>query len=190
MSFEIDFEAFIKLLSPLVVAIIGFIAKNYFEGKPKLITYLVHSIAHPMPPNPSTGQLPGDVHTHTIVVMNTGKKTAHNVRIDHAFFPISYVLTPPKNHTVTHGQGSSAEICIPVLVPNEQISISYLYFPPITWSQINGWVKCDDGLAKSIQVIPSTPPPKPLLWLLWTLMFIGASTVVYWALRALPSLLK
>ena len=190
MPFEIDFEAVIKLLSPLLVAIIGVVAKYYLEGKPKLITFLVHSVAHPMPPDLATGQVLGDVHTHTIVVMNTGNKTAHNVRIDHAFFPISYVLTPPKNHTVTHGQGSSAEICIPVLVPHEQISISYLYFPPVTWSQISGWVKCDEGMAQAIQVIPSTPPPKPLLGLFWTLAFIGASTVVYWALRALPTLLR
>lgn len=190
MPLNIDFEAVIKLLSPMLVALIGAIAKNYFEGKPKLITFLVHSVAHPMPHDPTTGQVPGDVHTHTIVVMNTGKKTAHNVRIDHPYFPLSYVLTPPKNHMVTHGQGTSAEICIPVLVPNEQISISYLYFPPVTWSQISGWVKCDEGMAKAIQVIPSTPPPKPVLWLLWALTFVGASTVMYWGLRALPNLLK
>ena len=190
MPLIIDFEAVIKLLSPLLVALIGAIAKNYFEGKPKLITFLVHSVAHPMPPDQTTGQVPGDVHTHTIVVMNTGKKTAHNVRIDHPFFPLSYVLTPPKNHTVTHGLGTSAEICIPVLVPSEQISISYLYFPPVTWSQISGWVKCDEGMAKAIQVIPSPPPPKPILWLLWALTFVGASTVMYWGLRALPNLLK
>ncbi len=174
----------------MIVAVIGAIAKNYFEGKPKLITFLVHSIAHPMPPDPTTGHVPSDVHTHTIVVMNTGNKTAHNVRIDHAYLPLSYVLTPPINYSVTRGQGSSAEICVPVLVPNEQISISYLYFPPVTWSQINAWVKCDEGMAKTIQVIPSIPPPKHLLWFLRTLTFIGATTVVYWLLRALPTLLK
>lgn len=190
MPFVVDFDAVIKLLSPLLVALIGSIAKRYFEGKPRLITYLVHSVAHPMPPDPTTGQTPGPVHTHTIVVMNTGKKSAHNVRIDHAVFPLSYAVNPPVNHTVTHGQGGSAEVLIPVLVPNEQVSVSYLYFPPLTWSQISGWVKCDEGMAKVIQVIPSTPPHWPIRWLLWTLTFVGASTVVYWGLRALPYLLR
>lgn len=190
MTLEIDFDAAIKLISPLLVALISAIAKRYVEGKPKLITYLVHSVAHPMPPDPTTGQARGDVHTHTIVVMNTGKKTAHNVRIDHAVLPISYVVSPPVSHTVSHGQGTSAEICIPVLVPNEQVSISYLYFPPLTWNQINAWVKCDEGMAKAIQVIPTSPPPKPVLWLVWTLTFVGASAVVYFALRLLPYLLN
>lgn len=195
MPFEIDFDAVIKLLSPLLVALIGGMVKRYTEAKPKLITYLVHSVAHPLPgavPDPADAQGHGvrSVHTHTIVVMNTGKKTAHNVRIDHAIFPGSYVVNPPVNHTVTHGQGDSAEILIPTLVPKEQISVSYLYFPPLTWNQIVGWVKCDEGMAKAIQVIPSTPPPKPLQWFLWTMVFVGASTIVYWLLKALPYVLR
>jgi hypothetical protein len=189
MPFAIDFEVVIKLLSPLLVSVVGFIVKQYFEGKPKLLIYLVHSVAHPMPP-PSDGnpQLP-TIHTHTMVVTNKGKKSAHNVRIDHAFFPLSYVLSPPLSHTVTPGHNGSAEILIPVLVPNEQVSISYLYFPPLTWGEINGWVKSDEGMAKSIQVIPSISPPWPLRWLLWALAFVGASTAVYWMLRGLPYLL-
>lgn len=195
MPLELDLDSVFKVLSPILVAVVGGLFKRYAEGKPKLITYLVHSVAHPLPgavPDPENpqGQV-RSVHTHTIVVMNRGKKTAHNVRIDHAVFPGSHVLVPPVNHSVTHGPGGSAEILIPTLVPNEQVSISYLYFPPLTWNQINGWVKCDEGMAKAIQVIPSTPPPKPLIWLAWTLAFVGASTVVYWVLRGLlPYLLR
>ena len=37
---------------------------------------------------------------------------------------------------------------MPTLVPNEQVTISYLYFPPTTWKQINGPVKSDEGLAR------------------------------------------
>lgn len=195
MPFEIDFDAAIKLLSPLLVALVGGLLKRYTEAKPKLITYLMHSVAHPLPgavPDPENPQGPGmrSVHTHTIVVMNRGKKTAHNVRIDHAVFPGSHVLVPPVNHTVTNGQDGSAEILIPTLVPNEQISISYLYFPPLTWNQISGWVKCDEGMARAIQVIPSMPPPKPLQWFLWTMVFVGTSTIVYWLLRGLPYVLR
>lgn len=187
MPFAIDFDAVIKLLAPLLVALVGGLVKRYAEGKPKLITYLVHSVAHPLPLAPQNqGQGVQYVHTHTIVVTNKGKRTANNVRIDHAVFPGSYVIVPPVSHTVTQGQGGSAEILIPTLVPNEQVSISYLYFPPLTWGQINGWVKCDEGMARAIQVIPSAPPPKSLQLFLWAMVFVGTSTVVYWLLRLLP----
>lgn len=189
MPFDISFEAAIRLLSPVFAAIIAAVAKYFFEGRPRLVTFLVHSVAHPVPVDPTTGVSAGDVHTHTIVVKNTGKKTAHHVRIDHAIFPPSYVLTPPVNHKLSLGQGKSAEICIPVLVPNEQVSISYLYFPPLTWHQINGWVKSDEGMAKVIQGMPRSPPPWPVQVLLVLLMFLGASTVMYWFLSALPRLL-
>lgn len=190
MAFVIDFDGAIKLISPVLVAIVGAFLKNALEKRPQLVTYLMHSVAHPIPADPETGQTQPNVHTHTVVVMNAGKKTATNVRIDHAFFPPSYVVTPPVSHTVTPGQGGSAEICIPVLVPNEQVSISYLYFPPITWGQINGWVKCDEGMAKVIKVIPSSPPSKPLKLTIVFLSFVGASTVLYSLLRMLPYLLS
>ena len=195
MPFAIDIDALTKVVSPLLVALISGLLKHYFEARPKLITYLVHSASHPLPvaiPDPESPGQPGApaVHTHTIVVRNAGKKSAHNVRIDHAVFPLSYRVMPPVNHTVTRGQGDSAEICIPVLVPNEQVTVSYLYFPPLTWDQVNGWVKSDEGMARAIYVIPSIPPPRPVMWLLWALTFVGASTVMYWALRLLPGYLS
>lgn len=189
-AFDVSFESAIRLASPLLVAILSGWAKKFFEARPRLVTFLVHSVAHPLPVDPNTGKSGGDVHTHSIVVKNTGKKTAHNVRIDHAVFPPSYVLTPPISHVVSRGQGESAEICIPVLVPGEQVTISYLYAPPLTWNVINGWVKSDEGMARSISVIPSSPPPKPVIFILWALTFLGASTLVYWVLRSLPHLLS
>lgn len=191
MPFVIDFDAVIKLMSPLLVALVGGLVRRYAEGKPKLITYLLHSVSHPIPPSPQNqGQGVQFVHTHSVVVTNKGKRTAHNVRIDHPIFPGSYVLDPPISHTVNHGQGASAEILIPTLVPNEEVRISYLYPPPLTWNQISGWVKCDEGLARVIRVFPSAPPPKLLQLFLWTMVFVGASTVVYWLLRLLPLVLS
>jgi hypothetical protein len=217
VAFEMDFDTIIKLVSPLLVAIVGAVVKRVIEGKPKVITYLVHAASHPLPPAPAPAPAPVPalpapqeqesvpqeahappppapgarwVHTHAVVVKNTGKKTATNVRINHAVFPLSYQLYPPISHTVTPGQGESADICIPVLVPGEQVTISYLYFPPLLWTQIVGPVKSDEGMAKTIQTIPTAPPPRGAIWILWAVLFVGASTIVYWLLRLLPLVLQ
>ncbi len=123
------------------------------------------------------------VHTHALVVKNTGRQAAKNVRINHGWFPPSYQISPPVAHKLEPGQAGSADICIPVLVPGEQVTISYLYFPPIVVGQILGPVKSDEAMAKEIRTIP---PPKWLVALLWLLVFVGASTAVYLLLKLLP----
>lgn len=175
----ITLDAIAKLLSPLIVALIGVIAKRYFEAQPKLITYLINASAIPVHvtvPGKQTIQ----VHTHSIVVRNTGKKTAHNVRIGHSYLPPSYQIFPPVTHEVVNAPNNAAEIVVPTLVPNEQVSISYLYFPPVTWHQINSYAKSDECMAKAIPVIPSPQPKKVLLYLIFLLVFVGASVLLYW----------
>lgn len=172
---DITIDTIAKLAAPIVAALIGFLLKRYFESKPILITYLVHATAIPLRDESNT-----NVNTHSIVVRNTGKKTAFNVRIGHNHLPISYNLFPSIKHEVLEGPEGKSEILIPTLVPEEQVNISYLYFPPITWKQINSYCKSDEMQAKYVNVIPSPRPAKPLIALLWTLIFIGASTTIYW----------
>ncbi|GAO36660.1 hypothetical protein SCT_2070 [Sulfuricella sp. T08] len=171
----LDIEVIAKLLSPLIAALIGAIAKRYFEGKPKLISYLVHSSAIPLNDDKNT-----QVNTHCIVVRNAGKKTAHNIRVGHNFLPKGFQIYPPVSYTVLESSNGSAEILIPTLVPSEQVSISYLYFPPLTWSQVNAYTKSDEGMANIINAIPTPQPSKFVVLLIGLLMFLGASTLVYW----------
>ena len=173
MSF--DLEVIAKLLSPVIAALIGVIAKRYCEAKPKLISYLIHSSAIPLYDEKNT-----QVNTHCIVVRNAGKKTAHNVRIGHNFLPKGFQIFPPLSHTVLESPDGSAEIVIPTLVPGEQVSISYLYFPPRTWNQVNAYTKSDEGLANIINAIPTPQPSRLVVLIIWLLMFLGASTLVYW----------
>jgi hypothetical protein len=46
------------------------------------------------------------------------------------------------------------DIVIPKLIPGEQVTISYLYFPPMTFDQVNDGIKCDQGFAQAIPVLP------------------------------------
>lgn len=195
----LDSDALIKLLAPLLVAIVSNWARRRFEGRVKLMTYLVHSAANTFPanapaqpaataqgaPNAPAAVAPpalNFIHTHALLVKNVGKKTAHNVRIGHNFLPGIFNIFPPVTHEVIRN-GNSGEIILPVLVPGEQVTVSYLYGPPLVVTEILGQVKADEGFATSGNVIPSVPPPpKWLAILLALLAFIGASTVLYWGL--------
>jgi hypothetical protein len=173
---NIDIDIIAKLLAPILTAIVGIIAKRYFEARPKLITYLVHASAIPLGDEKKT-----NVNSHSIVVRNSGKRTAHNVRIGHNLLP-AFQIYPQLAHEVVKGPDDSAEIVIPTLVPGEQINISYLYFPPVVWSQVHSYCKSDEMAAKYINVTPTAQLNRLQLAVIWGLLFIGASTLVYWAI--------
>ena len=145
---DINVDLIGKILAPILTAIGGIIAKRYFEARPKLITYLVHASAIPLSDEENT-----KVNTHSIVVRNAGKRTAHNIRIGHNFLP-AFQIFPQLAREVVKGANNSAEIVIPTLVPGEQINISYLYFPPEVYSQVHSYCKSDEMAAKYINVIP------------------------------------
>ena len=165
-----------KLIAPVLTALVGFVVKRYLEARPKLITYLVHASAIPLGDEKKT-----EVNTHSIVVRNTGKRTAHNVRVGHNFLP-AFQIYPQLSHEVVKGANNSAEIIIPTLVPGEQINISYLYFPPNLWSQVHSYCKSDEMTAKYINIIPTQQLNRAQLAVVWCLLFVGASTLVYWAI--------
>lgn len=171
-----DLDVIAKLLAPVITAIVVFLVKKYFEARPKLITYLVHASAIPLHDEKNT-----NVNTHSIVVRNAGKKTAHNVRIGHNFLPQSFQLYPQLTHEIIRGENGAAEILIPTLVPDEQVNISYLYFPPDTWHKVHSYCKSDEVNAKYINIVPSPQLNRLQSSVLWLLIFIGASTVVYWS---------
>jgi len=175
MDISLDIAA--KILSPIIAGIIATVIKWYLEGRPRLVTYLVHASAIPLPGQEGQAL---QVNTHTIVVANSGKKTAHNIRIGHAHLPQGFQLWPPVTHTVSTTPNGAAEILIPTLVPGEQVSVSYLYFPPVTWQQINAYAKSDETMAKVITVFPSPQLSRLALAGLWVLLLVGASTVIYW----------
>lgn len=177
---EIDIDTIAKLVSPLIVAVFSLVLSRYIEAKPKLISYVVHASEFPLKDENING-----VRTHGIVIRNIGKRTAKNIRIGHANLPHSYQIFPNVAHKVEDGANGSAEIVVPTLVPNEQVSVSYLYFPPLLWNQIVSYTKSDEGMAKEINIIPSPKWPQWRINLVWGLIFIGASTVIYWLLLAI-----
>ncbi|WP_219268013.1 hypothetical protein [Pseudomonas sp. Xaverov 259] len=178
---ELTLDTAVKVAAPILTAVFGLVAKIYLDAKPKLVCYMIHSFAIPMRNQNHPDAQPLTINTHTIAVRNSGKKSATNVRIGHHSLP-DFQIYPPLIHEVTRNADGTGEILIPTLVPGEQINIGYLYFPPQMYQNINSYCKSDEVLAKYLNVVPMVPLGKVQLYILWSLVFIGASSFVYWLL--------
>lgn len=174
---KVNWDIVIKIVVPLGTLVLGKYLDRWLSKRPKLISYLGHTSAFNVRSNP-----PVTVHTHAIVVRNAGRKTANQVRIGHHIFPENYQIYPCVPHTVERTQGEAAEIVIPQLVPGEQVTVSYLYFPPLLWSQIHAYTKSDEGYAKILNVLPTPQLPKWLIAAIWSLIFVGVVSLLYLAI--------
>jgi hypothetical protein len=180
---SIDWDLAIKVAGPIVGAILGAWFKNWFEGRPKLVVFYGHRSLFDVN-NQGNPQDSYTVHTHAIVIHNNGKRTAKNVRIGHATLPPNYKVFPEIQSQIVDLPNGGKEILIPNFVAGKQITISYLYFPPMLWSEINTYVESDEGSAKVIEVLPTPQLPKWQQKALWVLIVIGGITVLYLFLSA------
>ena len=181
----IEWSTVATIASPIIALFVGAFLNRAIESRPRLVTYLGHVGAHPFTQQDGTSR---HVYTHSVVLRNTGRRPATNVRIAHRYLPDFNVL-PDVDHDVNELPGGGREIVFPTLVPNEQVSVSYLYFPPITWDQINGSIKSDEGLAKVLQVLPTQQYPKWFNRLAAGLVLIGLIAVAYVAIIFMGTLL-
>lgn len=178
----IDLETVAKIGSPIVTLVVGAVLKHYSEKSPKLLSYIGHVSSFTLQDEKKTS-----VFTHSVIIRNAGRRSATNVRLGHNFLPLNIRVEPQINYKIETNPEGAAEIVIPTMVPKEQVTISYLYFPPTTWHQINSYTKSDDGYAKIVNVIPMPQPLMAIQWASRGLILVGASFVTYWAMRLIFS---
>lgn len=181
---NVDWNVVATIVAPLLALFVGAWLNRYLERRPKLLSYLGHVSAFTLQDENRT-----QVYTHSIVVRNGGKKKASNVRIGHNVLP-NYKIYPEINFNIVETPNGGREILIPTLIPGEQITISYLYFPPLTWDQINAFTKSDEGFAKILNVLPTPQPPKWVIRLFWFFVFVGVTTCLYFIVQGLGWLIK
>lgn len=187
----LNWDAVIKLGSGVLAAVVAWALKMWSERGAKVIAYYRHSSAITMPPTQaSTGQEPTVVHTHSVVIRNVGRKAATNVRLSHFYLPPAFSLWPAVQYRVEPVQNSGEDVVIPTLVPNQEVTVNYLYFPPLLYTGVNSSVRTDEGFARIVNVLP-TPEPSP--WVVRSrtaLMVVGVATAIYWVAIAIASLIK
>jgi len=74
---NVDWSVVVRVATPLVTLVLGAVLHRWLERRPKVISYLGHVASFHVT---STAQ-PFLVFTHAIVVRNSGKKIARNVRV-------------------------------------------------------------------------------------------------------------
>jgi hypothetical protein len=169
----IDWTLLARYAAPILAVFVGVALNRWFERRSRLVSYLAHTSAVTVRPQDARPFL---VHYHSVVVRNAGKKVATNVRLGHNVLP-DFDVYPVVEYRVADLPGGSREIIIPILVPGEQVTVGYLYFPPLLWKNINTHVKSDEGFAEIVTVLPTPQPARWVHWLAGTLIIIGLITV-------------
>ena len=163
-----------------MIALLGGFIGRAIERRPRLIAYYGHVGEFELQPS---GENPGMVvHTHSVVLRNTGRLAAKNVRLPHRLAlapPLNFSILPQTAFTRTPLTGGGEEIMFPVLVPGQQVTVSYLYFPPLTYLQINAPISSDEGMARVLNVLPTPQLPRWRRAIWWVLAFVGAVTLLY-----------
>ncbi|MCL4822832.1 MAG: hypothetical protein KJZ57_01320 [Anaerolineales bacterium] len=170
-----DWTLFARYAAPVLAAVVAAVIARYWDRRPRLVSYLPHASSVRVTP-PAGAAF--SVHTHSVVVRNTGRQRAVNVRLGHKFLP-NFGVYPSVPYEVLDLPAGGSEIVFPDLVPGEQVTVNYLYYPPVVWSDVNSYAKSDEGLAKIVSVLPTPQPPAAVRRIALFLVAVGAITVLF-----------
>ncbi len=171
------------IAAPIIALFIGAALDRALERRSRLIAYYLHVSSFR-----TSGEKPLDVFSHSIIIRNAGRKSASNVRIGHKNLP-DFQIYPSISYEISDLPDGSKEICIPTFVPGEEISISYLYCPPITWQVVNTYIKSDEGSAKKVDMLYTRKLPKWANIIVVILLFMGATATIYLLILFIESLI-
>jgi len=179
----IDWNIAVQIAAPIVSLFIGALLNHFLTNRERLISHYGHVSGFKLAPI-RAGDEPTYVNTHSIIVKNSGRKTATNVRIGHVILPDIKVY-PDIQYSILDLPGGGKEILIPKLIPKKEVTISYLYFAPTTYNQINTYVESDECPAKIVNVLLQPQPPKWLIKLIWVLIVYGIVGIIYTAYESI-----
>ena len=121
----VNWQIFVTVATPILTLFVGVWVNRRFESRPILLSHWGHvSSFNYQQGNGATGV----VNTHSVVIRNVGRRAATNVRLSHTFLP-DFNIWPSVEYELKEVPNSGQDIVIPTVVPNQQLTISYLYFP-------------------------------------------------------------
>jgi hypothetical protein len=174
----VDFTLLFDIAEKVLLIAVGAAAAWFLERRPRLIVYYGH-VGDFAAQDPE----PRRVRTHSVVIRNIGRLAATNVRVPHhgnlATNQISLSVFPSTAYTVQTLPGGEDELLFSRFAPGQEITISYLYYLPIFFNQINARIYSDEGMAREITVLPRPQPQGWQLVILWGLAVTGAIAILY-----------
>lgn len=150
-----------QIAGPVLAAALGAFLHRRFTRGPRLVVYFGHTSLFTIRWGQGKPTSPTTIHTHTLTVRNMGRAAANNVRVGHYVWPDYFDIQPPTQHRVEDVPNSDMkEIVIDKMVPGDEVHISYIYYPPLTWQLIHSSVKSDEGQATGWRVTLQRVFPK------------------------------
>jgi hypothetical protein len=168
-----DWKAAVTIAGWVIPGIVGVIAGRALERRPKLLSYFQGSGAVTLQSTP-----PQTIHMHTVVVRNIGSRAANNLRITHTFLP-AFSIFPPMQHHVDTLPSGERQIVIPLLQPKSQVTINYVYFPPLLWNQIHAGITSDEGSPRAVDMLVNPRPSRTVLITFFGLAALGLIAALY-----------
>ena len=173
----VNWTILLQIATPIAVAVITFFVGRYFREREKLIAFFSHVATHSLNPEVE-GKEVTHVLTHAVVIRNNGNRTATNVRIIHNVLP-DFTIYPETDYEVNELPSGGKELVIPRIIPKKEYTISYLYFPPIKFDQINSSIESDTSSAKMINVRLQQIVPQWILFLFTSFLILGFIAFIY-----------
>jgi len=146
----VNWQPIATIAAPIIAFFVGFTFNRWLEKRPKLLSFMPHATAVQV--NPPDGQ-PFMAHTHSVVIRNAGKAPANNVRLGHTTLPANFSVYPSVEYSTIQLPSGGTDLVFPKLVPGQQLTVTYLYFPPLTAAQVNTGCRSDEGFAKIISIL-------------------------------------
>jgi hypothetical protein len=180
----------ISLISALILAGILYL----FRARAKLVWATAHgftfllptaSVASPQSPGQQT-TLPANVppnfniHTGSLIVLNTGRIPATEVEVTFNWQPPNYNIWPVRPHDTYTSPDNRFTLKFANLAPKEQFLVEQISPQPLP--QIMS-VRCKECVGKAINMRPTVVFPGWFIALLWGLIFLGATSVIYLLLK-------
>lgn len=182
---KVDWGAVSNVAGPVVALVVGALANRWAESREALGCYLGHVSVFKFAREDGTR---GDVFAHSIVLRNLGRRALTNVRINHPVLP-DFDVKPSVAYRIEDLPDGSRDIVLPTLVARETITVSYLYFPPVTWQRVTGLIKHDKGFAKPIPVLLQRQYGRVIQGLVGLLMLAGAISIGYLSVQLVRRIL-
>jgi hypothetical protein len=164
-----------EIAKSIFLIFVGVFITRLFEKRPKLISYFGDVSSFLFTP-PNGNQI--TVYAHSVILRNSGRANSTNVRIHHSVLP-DFSIWPSTVHHVQTLPDGGKDIVIPTMIPGEQITISYLYFPPTTYRETNAGIKSDQGFARPITMLAQPKIPRWQIITVWVLMLFGVGAISY-----------
>ncbi len=172
---RLDWNLVTRIAEGTALLFVGAWVNRRFEKRPSLVSYFGQVSAFKYTP---PGGKTIDVYTHSLVVSNQGRRPATNVRLNHIVLP-DFTISPTALYSVQTLPDGTRDILIPAMVPGEALTVSYLYFPPVTWSQVNAGIKFDEGFARPIPMLLQRQYSRWVTATSVVLALVGFVAVVY-----------